>query len=78
MIRVLHIHTLPVISGSGINTFLSMRGMDKSRYAVELAVAPGASHWALSMTFRLSWIYMPFLESKATTSSIRTIPKRGS
>ena len=41
MIRVLHIHTLPIISGSGINTFLSMRGMDKSLYAVELAVAPG-------------------------------------
>lgn len=41
MINVLHIHTLPIISGSGINTFLSMRGMDKSLYAVELAVAPG-------------------------------------
>jgi len=41
MIRVLHIHTLPIISGSGINTFLSMRGMDKSLYAVDLAVAPG-------------------------------------
>jgi glycosyltransferase involved in cell wall biosynthesis len=41
MIHVLHIHTLPIISGSGINTFLSMRGMDRSLYAVELAVAPG-------------------------------------
>jgi glycosyltransferase involved in cell wall biosynthesis len=41
MINVLHIHTLPVISGSGINTFLSMRGMDPSRYGMEMAVAPG-------------------------------------
>jgi len=41
MIKVLHVHTLPIISGSGINTFLSMRGMDKSFYEVELAVAPG-------------------------------------
>ncbi len=41
MIRVLHIHTLPIISGSGINTFLSMQGMDKSLYEVELACAPG-------------------------------------
>ena len=41
MIRVLHIHTLPIVSGSGINTFLSMQGMDKSLYEVELACAPG-------------------------------------
>ncbi len=41
MIRVLHIHTLPIVSGSGINTFLSMRGMDKNVYEVELACAPG-------------------------------------
>lgn len=41
MIRVLHIHTLPIVSGSGINTFLSMHGMDKDLYDVELACAPG-------------------------------------
>ena len=41
MIKVLHIHTLPVISGSGINTFLSMQGMDRNLYEVELACAPG-------------------------------------
>lgn len=41
MIRVLHIHTLPIISGSGINTFLTMEGMDKTRYEVQLACAPG-------------------------------------
>lgn len=41
MIKVLHIHTLPVISGSGINTFLSMKGMDPDIFQVELACAPG-------------------------------------
>ncbi|MBW2609808.1 MAG: glycosyltransferase family 4 protein [Deltaproteobacteria bacterium] len=41
MINVLHIHTLPIISGSGINTFLTMRGMDRSVFQVELACAPG-------------------------------------
>ena len=41
MIKVLHIHTLPIVSGSGINTFLSMRGMDRGVYEVELACAPG-------------------------------------
>jgi glycosyltransferase involved in cell wall biosynthesis len=41
MINVLHIHTLPIVSGSGINTFLSMQGMDKDLYKVELACAPG-------------------------------------
>ncbi len=41
MIRVLHIHTLPVVSGSGINTFLSMEGMDRNTFEVELACAPG-------------------------------------
>ncbi|GAB6177377.1 glycosyltransferase [Desulfobaculum senezii] len=40
-IRVLHVHTLPVVSGSGINTFLSMRGLPRERYDVELACAPG-------------------------------------
>jgi len=41
MIRVLHIHTLPIVSGSGINTFLTMRGMDRKIYDVEIACAPG-------------------------------------
>jgi glycosyltransferase involved in cell wall biosynthesis len=41
MIRILHIHTLPIVSGSGINTFLSMQGMDRALYEVELACAPG-------------------------------------
>jgi glycosyltransferase involved in cell wall biosynthesis len=41
MINILHIHTLPVISGSGINTFLSMRGMDRQIFRVDLACAPG-------------------------------------
>ncbi|MFH1124351.1 MAG: glycosyltransferase family 4 protein [Pseudomonadota bacterium] len=41
MVRILHIHTLPIISGSGINTFLTMRGMDRRLYEVELACAPG-------------------------------------
>jgi glycosyltransferase involved in cell wall biosynthesis len=40
MIKVLHIHTLPIISGSGINTFLSMKGMDREVFKVDLACAP--------------------------------------
>jgi glycosyltransferase involved in cell wall biosynthesis len=40
MVKVLHIHTLPVISGSGLNTFLTMRGLDKSVYETALACAP--------------------------------------
>jgi glycosyltransferase involved in cell wall biosynthesis len=40
-VRILHIHTLPVISGSGLNTYLTMRGMDRTAYEVELACAPG-------------------------------------
>jgi glycosyltransferase involved in cell wall biosynthesis len=41
--RILHIHTLPVISGSGINTFLTMRGMQGNRYESVLACAPGGA-----------------------------------
>jgi glycosyltransferase involved in cell wall biosynthesis len=41
VVRVLHIHTLPVISGSGLNTFLSMRGLNKGVYETALACAPG-------------------------------------
>ena len=43
MFRVLHIHTLPVISGSGINTFLTMRGMKGNGFESVLACAPGGS-----------------------------------
>jgi len=41
MIKILHIHTMPIISGSGINTYLSMRGMDKRLFDTELLCAPG-------------------------------------
>lgn len=41
MIKVLHIHTLPVISGSGLNTFLTMRGLQQRGYSTALACAPG-------------------------------------
>jgi len=40
-IRILHVHTLPIVSGSGLNTFLSMAGLPRERYDVELACAPG-------------------------------------
>jgi len=39
-VRVLHIHTLPVWSGSGINTFLSMQLLPP-RFAPAMACAPG-------------------------------------
>ncbi|HOK40863.1 MAG TPA: glycosyltransferase family 4 protein [bacterium] len=35
--KVLHIHTLPVISGSGLNTYLSMKLINKEKYEVALA-----------------------------------------
>lgn len=38
-IKVLHVHTLPVISGSGLNTFLSMKGQSQAGFEVELACA---------------------------------------
>lgn len=38
--KILHLHTLPVVSGSGINTFLSMRGQMRAGHEVELACAP--------------------------------------
>ena len=43
MVRILHIHTLPVISGSGINTFLTMQGMKGNRFESVLACAPGGA-----------------------------------
>lgn len=39
--KVLHLHTLPVISGSGINTYLTMKGTPQDRFAVAMACAPG-------------------------------------
>jgi glycosyltransferase involved in cell wall biosynthesis len=43
VVRILHIHTLPVISGSGINTFLTMQGIQGNRYQSVLACAPGGA-----------------------------------
>lgn len=40
-LRILHIHTLPVVSGSGINTFLTMQGSRRCGARVGLACAPG-------------------------------------
>ncbi len=40
-LRILHIHTLPVVSGSGINTFLTMEGSRRQGAQVALACAPG-------------------------------------
>ena len=42
-LRVLHVHTLPVVSGSGINTFLTMRGQSRDGFNVELACADGGA-----------------------------------
>ncbi|MBU1853369.1 MAG: glycosyltransferase family 4 protein [Candidatus Omnitrophica bacterium] len=39
--KVLHVHTLPIVSGSGINTLLTMTGLRKYGYEVEFACAPG-------------------------------------
>jgi glycosyltransferase involved in cell wall biosynthesis len=41
VLKVLHVHTLPVISGSGINTLDTMRGLLARGYEVEFACAPG-------------------------------------
>lgn len=40
-LKILHIHTLPVISGSGIHTLITMKGLDKAKYEVEFACRPG-------------------------------------
>ena len=40
-LKVLYVHTLPVISGSGLAVYLMMNGLNKDRYAVEFACAPG-------------------------------------
>lgn len=40
-LRILHIHTLPIVSGSGINTFLTMKGSRDQGADVSLACAPG-------------------------------------
>ena len=40
-VRILHVHTLPVVSGSGINTLLTMKGSRECGAEVGLACAPG-------------------------------------
>jgi glycosyltransferase involved in cell wall biosynthesis len=40
-IKVLHIHTLPVISGSGLCVLNTLKGLKQKGYAVEFACSPG-------------------------------------
>ena len=40
-LRILHVHTLPVVSGSGLNTLLTMYGSRDCGAQVALACAPG-------------------------------------
>jgi len=40
-IKVLHLHTLPVVSGSGINTYLTMKGTPADSFEVSMACSPG-------------------------------------
>ena len=40
-LRILHVHTLPIVSGSGINTLLTMQGSMDCGAEVGLASAPG-------------------------------------
>ena len=42
-IKILHVHTLPLVTGSGIHTLITLKGLDKSRYEVEFACAPGGA-----------------------------------
>jgi glycosyltransferase involved in cell wall biosynthesis len=42
-IKILHIHTLPVVSGSGIHTLITMQGLKDKGYIVEFACAPGGA-----------------------------------
>lgn len=42
-VKVIHIHTLPIISGSGINTLITMQGLKRNGYDVEFACAPGGA-----------------------------------
>lgn len=41
--KVLQVHTLPVISGSGIHALITLKGLDRSKYEVEFACAPGGA-----------------------------------
>ena len=42
-VKILHVHTLPAVTGSGIRTLIVMKGLDKVGYEVEFACAPGGS-----------------------------------
>lgn len=56
--RVLHVHALPVVSGSGINTLLTMRDIDRGRFDSELACAPGGELESLVKSSGL--VFHPF------------------
>lgn len=40
-IKILHVHVSSILSGSGVNTLLTMGGLNKDKYDVEFACAPG-------------------------------------
>lgn len=42
-VKILHIHTLPVVSGSGIHTLITMQELKDKGYVIEFACAPGGT-----------------------------------
>lgn len=83
--RVLHIHTLPVISGSGLNTFLSMKAQKEAGFEPALACAPNGPLLELvernGMTVHrlrhMVWAINPLQDLPAVFELRRLIKSRG-
>jgi len=72
--RVLHVHTLPVVSGSGINTFLSMRGLDPAQWESSLACSPGGRLEDLVRQKGMGFVPVPELvQPVAPLSDLRAV-----
>lgn len=72
-LRVLHFHTLPVVSGSGINTFLSMAGLDRTRWTAALACAPGGRLEEKVRAAGLEFLPIPFVQRVRPLDDLRAL-----
>jgi glycosyltransferase involved in cell wall biosynthesis len=63
-IKILHIHTRAVVGGSGTNTLLTMIGLPKDKYQVELACGSGGSLMQKAKRHNLALEKVPHLNNR--------------
>ncbi len=68
---ILHVHTLPWVGGSGLNTFLSMKLLDRARFRTALACQPGGR--LQELVLENGFPFIPLKQMQAEVSPVHDL-----